>query len=343
MNPLRPLAVALLLALPALAGPSADDISAAVEGLASPEAAVREESRKTILKWAESDPEGIDKALPETSDDLEATAALKEIHKSIRAMVSIRHREERVMAACGNDEVLKEATKGLLARLSDPEFLAPADDSPVRLPETDGELTPFVTGTYRSGKPGVCRVMEALLVDGSLGVRRIAARILYYHGGPANEKALVVSMKDDDPYIRGCGALTLSHYGVKSAEAAIRELQKDPDPQVQQHATMALDELAKVMEPEQLRKLLKSDNLMDRKTAVAAIVEKHDPAWLKDLAPLLEDRDPDIRDAVVAAMQNDGGFTFDETQARLEAARRWWAERKDKSPAEQPPRGPDEK
>lgn len=328
MSPRALLALTLLLAVPALAAPpSAEDLASAVAGLADENPAVRAEARNTILRWGEKDPEAVEKALPADHKDAEARAQLNEIREILREQASILHRKERVLAVIQNDAGLTAATEGLLERLADPAFLAPALDSPVRLPETDGVLTPYVTATYDSGKPAMARVMEALLVDGSLGVRRIAARILYYHGSAANEKALVAGMKDKDAYIRGACALTLSHYGVKSAAAAIKELLKDPDPQVQQHGQMALEELGAAVEPDELRKMLKSPDAGVRRRAVQMFVKQGDPAVLEDLAPLLDDADAGIRAMVVDAMTNLGGFRWDSEAARQEAAREWWKAR----------------
>ncbi|MEK7470296.1 MAG: HEAT repeat domain-containing protein [Planctomycetota bacterium] len=322
-----------LLSLAALAGPpSAEDLASAVADLASEVPAVRAEAKATILKWGEADPEGLQKTLPATSEDAEARALLNELHESLREKISILHRKERVLEAAGEDEALRTATEGLLASLADPAFLEPAADSPVRLPETDGVLTPYVMAAYESGKPGVARVMEALLGDGSLAVRRIAARILYYHGSAANEKALIAAMKDKDPYIRGCGALTLSHYGVKSAVPAIKELQKDADPQVQQHAVMALEELGAAIEPEELRRMLKSGNAGVRRRAVEMLLAHNDPAVLEDLAPLLDDAELGIRHLVMDGMARLGGFRWDAEEARQKAAKEWWEARKKEKP-----------
>ncbi|KAF0246002.1 MAG: PBS lyase HEAT domain-containing protein repeat-containing [Planctomycetota bacterium] len=317
--------VLALWSLTAPAGPpSEEDLASAVADLGHENPAVRAEAKATILRWAEADPEALGKVLPATAEDPEARALLAELHETVRERISILRRKDRVMEAAGKDEALRTATERLLASLADPAFLAPAAESAVRLPETDDVLTPYVTGTYESGKPGVARVMEALLVDGSLAVRRIAARILYYHGSAANEKALVAAMKDKDPYIRGCGALTLSHYGVKSAVPAIKEMLKDPDPQVQLHAQMALEELGSAIEPEELRRMLKSQDAGVRRRAVQMFVLQGDPAALEHLAPLLDDPDGGIRTMVADAMAALGGFAFDPEEARLKAAREWW-------------------
>lgn len=315
----------LLAGLAVLADPpSAEDLASAVAGLADENPAVRAEARNTILRWGEKDPDAVEKALPIDHKDAEARAQLGEIRELLKEKSSVLHRKERVLAVIKDDAGLKAATEGLLERLADPAFLAPAQDSPVRLPETDGVLTPYVTATYESGKPAMARVMEALLVDGSLAVRRIAARILYYHGSAANEQALVAGMKDKDAYIRGACALTLSHYGVKSAVGAIKELLKDPDPQVQQHGQMALEELGAAMEPDEMRKMLKSDDAGVRRRAVQMFVKQNDPIVLDDLAPLLDDPDAGIRAMVVDAMTNLGGFRWDSEAARQKAAREWW-------------------
>ena len=322
------LALFAFLSLSVLAGPpSAEDLASAVADLASENPAVRAEAKGTILKWGDADPEALEKTLPVMAEDAEARALLNELHEILREKISILHRKERVMEAAGKDEVLRKATENLLSSFGDPAFLEPAADSAVRLPETDGVLTPYVMAAYESGKPGVARVMEALLVDGSLAVRRIAARILYYHGSAANEKALIAAMKDKDPYIRGCGALTLSHYGVKSAVPAIKELQKDADPQVQQHATMALEELGAALEPAELRKMLKSDNANVRRKSVEMLIAQNDPAVLEDLAPLLDDADLGIRNLVMDAMVRLGGFEWDAEDSRKKAAKKWWERR----------------
>lgn len=319
----------LVLACAVLADPPApEDVASAVAGLADDNPAVRAEARKTILRWGDADPEAVEKLLPARHDDAEARAQLAEIRELLKERASILHRRERVLAAAGEDEGLKRATEDLLKRMEDAAFLAPAQESPVRLPETDDVLTPYVTAAYDSGKPGVARVMEALLVDGSLAVRRIAARILYYHGSAANEKALVAALKDKDSYIRGGCALTLSHYGVKSATDAIKALLQDADPQVQQHAQMALEELGAALEPAELRKMLKSDDPNVRRRAVQMFVAKGDPAILDEIAPLLEDRDPQIRTLVADAMAQVGGFRWDAEGERQKAAKEWWEGRK---------------
>lgn len=318
-----------VVAMAAFAGPpSAEDLASAVAGLADESPAVRKEARATILKWGEADPEALEKMLPATAEDAEARALLAEIRETLREKIAILHRKERVLAAAGKDEVLRSATERLLENLASPAFLAPADESPVRLPETDDVLTPYVTASYESGKPGVARVMEALLVDGSLAVRRIAARILYYHGSAANEKALVAAMKDKDPYIRGCAALTLSHYGVKSAAGAIRELMKDGEPQVQQHAAMALEELGVAVDPAELRKMLKSDDPNVRLKAVDMFTARGDPAALDDLVPLLDDANRGVQERAMQAIEKLGGFRFDEWNERRKAAKEWWEKRK---------------
>lgn len=323
------LAVPLLLASFAFAEPpSTEDVASAVAGLADDNPAVRAEARNTILRWGEKDPEAVEKLLPARHDDAEARAQLAEIRELLKERASILHRRERVLAAAGEDEGLKRATEDLLKQMEDAAFLAPALESAVRLPETDGVLTPYVTAAYDSGKPGVARVMEALLVDGSLAVRRIAARILYYHGSAANEKALVGALKDKDPYIRGACALTLSHYGVKSAAGAIKELLKDGDPQVQQHAQMALQELGAALDAAELREMLKSDDANVRRRGVQMFVAKGDPAVLEEIAPLLEDRDPQIRTLVTDAMVQLGGFRWDAEGERQKAAKEWWKGRK---------------
>lgn len=324
------LVIAVLLAAPPLVAdpPTEAEVRSAIGDLVDDRPLVREAARRTIFAWVERDTEALDKLLPRGSDIAELDAALREIRALLEAAPTIRRRAVRALAAAGMDAPLLTATRGLLDRLKDPAFLAPALASPTQLPATDGVLTPYVLGQYDTGKPGVCRVMEALLTDDSVGVRRIAARILYYHGSPANERALVAALADTDPYIRGGVALTLSRYGVRTACEAIRALLKDPEPTVRRHAAMALEELGATLDDAQIDEMLASKDPGVRTTGVRAIVARGAAAGLDRLAPLLDDPDAGVRDQVVSAMSSLGGFEWDAVEARRRAAKEWWERRR---------------
>lgn len=171
-------------------------------------------------------------------------------------------------------------------------------------------------------------MLEVLLQDGDLGVRRIAARLLYYHGSAENRAALTAAMADEDPYIRGGAALSLSHHGVKEAGPDIRKLLGDADPMVRLHAGMALDELKLVMDEKEILEMLGANEAATRITGISLLVKRRAAHQIDRIGALLEDPDPDVRREAVRAMEEMGGFRWDAPAAKERDAREWWKKRK---------------
>lgn len=141
-------------------------------------------------------------------------------------------------------------------------------------------------------------------------VRRAAANSLAKLGTPNAMRSLRDALQDTSPQVRLQAAAGLaSRKGLKTSGTLIKALDDEPDPEVQ-FALLAA--LGKVATPDAIQKLLKAaepEGLLSRKkapgyrvAAVQALGDARTPAAMTALQSLSNDREKDVRDAVVRAM-----------------------------------------
>ncbi len=248
--------------------PPPERVNEAVRRLGDDAYTIREAASRDLLAWGLLDPGKLLPLLPSDDPDPEIRARLEEL----RSRISVDRRLMALLAVAADSEPMQAAARGLSEHLADPAFLAPAADSPTRLPETDGVLTPFLTSAGTEKSKAV-RMMEILLADKDLAVRRIAARILYYHGTAENVPAVRKSLGDADAYIRACGAQALAKIGDRESASLIAALLKDPERDARQGAALALGQVGSPEQVTALEALLEDPDEGVRKAVEGALAQ----------------------------------------------------------------------
>ncbi|MBI2919578.1 MAG: HEAT repeat domain-containing protein [Planctomycetes bacterium] len=288
------LILALVLASAAPAEPPAEaQIAAAVAELGDDLPDVRIAARLRLTAWGKADPDRVLAKLPESHADPEVDASLHTVRNEIS--IAVESRDRRVDSLEHAGALHRKATLTLLDNLEDAAFLAPAERDPSELPTTDGVLTPFIM-EFGADKPRAMRIMETCLASRRLSIRRIAIRILYYHGTLENRKDVRKALTDDDAYVRGAAAQALAKFGDREALADIRPLCKDAVDFVRYHGVLALRQLG-------------------------------DRECMSDLVALLENPEPQARAWAAGELEKEG-FRWDPEAEKAKAAKRWWEESK---------------
>ena len=308
--------------------PAEEDVRSAVRDLGDERPEVREEARGVLLRWGAEHPDDVLRMLPETSDDPEVKEALLALRERIRELERMGKRLARSLEAVKGNGPLAEATEALLKKMGDDEFLAPAAADPVRLPETDEVLTPYIIASGED-KPKAMAVMRVLLADRVLAVRRIAVRVLYYHGTMADAADVREALKDEDAYVRGAAAQALAKYGDKESIEPIMTMLKDNDPVVRYHAILSLSQLGAGAATDDIIKLLTDADARVRVLALLALDRGGVKSAAAEIVKFLDDHDPAVRHAACTAMEHFAGLKWDPEEARRREIRKWWEEHKD--------------
>lgn len=286
------LILTLILAAAAPAEPPTEaQIASAVAELGDELPDVRKAARLRLVAWGKAEPDRVLAGLPDSHADPEVDASLRIVRNEISAAVESRDRRVDSLEHAG--ALHREATLTLLDNLENDAFLAPAERDPSELPTTDGVLTPFIT-EFGADKPRAMRIMETCLASRRLPIRRIAIRILYYHGTLENKEDVRKALKDEDAYVRGAAAQALAKFGDREAIAEIRPLCKDAVDFVRYHGVLALRQLG-------------------------------DRECLPDLVALLENPEPQARTWAAGELEKEG-FRWDPEAEKAKAAKRWWEE-----------------
>jgi HEAT repeat protein len=163
--------------------------------------------------------------------------------------------------------------------------------------------------------PGSVAVLEMLIGDIDVDVRREAAHSLGVLGDPGGVPALLTGLKDPNSFVRRWAADGLAPFAARpEVEAALETAMHDPAAMVAMSAAKALRRPAPVWRPPhpadvaEAMKLLQHDDPTTRKDACKFLAQVDDDAAQDALLMAAKDSDSEVRKSAVEALGWDEGL-----------------------------------
>lgn len=319
---------------PAPPAPGPEDLQAAVAGLAHEDGEVRFRAFDRLLEWGIADPAPVLRALPESPDDAEVSAACGELRRKIPV-----ERARRSALKAGGPSLAGEIA-AFVDRPSAETFDALRTRSVAQgtwaevsrackafLAHPDGKLRALIlSGCLFTGDAASIPILEAFLADPDPSLRMASVTAYAQAGGKGSRARLLSMLEDAHPEVRMRSASTLLQAADEALfqEAADRLTHEDAG--VREGVLFVLAQGRAYAFVPRIAPLLSDPDLRVRVNAVGAIGLLGGKAYTREIVGLLDD--PLCAPAALQALRGFAQRRFAAGERGIAEARGWWEQHK---------------